>query len=344
MSTRLIQVLTFTNVAPSATVAQAHQININGIQTKPDLVAADTGGFTITADATQVSVTNNNPDPTTVHVWLERKHSIPRELGALANLSPQPFVFASGGGGGGGGASAVFQWNVGVPWATVYAAMTALTGPKICLVEYDPATNGDRTVTNNGGVPQDFNNILFVGLSGAPSDGTTATLVFDDGIQFAPGPQGVRLASQDVGWNFGALTAPAFVATSGSTWTTFNMTGGRLDGSNTAGVAAFDGTLWLNLRDVHAGGGNVGRCTDSSDELWLRAGTRVFNPIFIDDGGGNGLAVFADASCQWSAAGLIANGLFVSPMEVTNYAKGTGTNLYSISVDGGGNVIATLVP
>ncbi len=344
MSTRLIQVLTFTNVAPAATVIQAHQINVNGTATRPDLVAADASGFTITADATQVSVTNNNPDPTTVHVWLERKHTTPRQLGALANLSPQPFVFAAGGGGGGGSA-AVFQWNVGVPWATVYAAMAALTGPKICLVEYDPATNGDRTVTNNGGVPQDFNNILFVGLSGAPSDGTTATLVFDDGIQFAPGPQGVRLASQDVGWDFSALTSAAFVATSPTTWTTFNMTGGRLDGSATAGVGVFDGTLWLLLRDVHAGGGNVGRCTDGTDELWLRAGTRVFNPIFIDDGNGNGLAVFADASCQWSRAGLIANGLYVSPMEVINYAQGPGGNsLYSISVDGGGNVIATLVP
>ncbi len=240
--------------------------------------------------------------------------------------------------------NSVFQWRIGVTWATIYAQMNSVPGPKICLVEYDPATNGDRTVTNNGGSPQDFNNILFVGLAGAPSDGVCPVLVFDDGIQFAAGPEGVRLASQDVGWNFSALTAPAYIATSPTTWTSFNMTGGDLRGSNTPGVAAFDGTLWLLLRDVHANGGNVGRCTDTSDELWLRGGTRVFNPIFIDNGDNNGLAVYADASCQWSAAGLIANGLSISPMEVTNYAKGTGTNLYSISVDGGGNVIATLVP
>lgn len=239
---------------------------------------------------------------------------------------------------------AVFSWTVGMTWATIYDQMSLVSGPKICLVEYDTATNGDRSVTNNGGSPQDFNSILFVGLSGAPSDGTCAVLVIDDGIQFAPGPEGVRLSSQDVGWDWSALTAPAFVATSPTTWTTYNMTGGDLRGSNTPGVAAFDGTLWLNLRDVHAAGGHVGRCTDGTDELWLRAGTRVFNPIFIDDGNSNGLAVFADASCQWSSAGLIALGLYVTPMEVTNYAKGTGTNLYSIDVDGGGNVIATLVP
>lgn len=239
-----------------------------------------------------------------------------------------------------------FAWNVGVPWATIYAQMSAVAGAKICLVQYDPATNGQRTMTNNGGSPMDLNDILFVGISGAPSDNTCAVIVVDDGTKFAPGPQGVRLASQDVGWDFSALTTPVYVNPGSGTWTTFNMTGGSLAGSNTPGVAAFDGTLWLLLRDVHASGGHVGRCTDGSDELWLRAGTRVFNPIFIDDGSGNGLAVFADASCQWSKAGLEALGLFVSPVEVTNYALGPSTAfpLYSISIDGGGNVIATPVP
>lgn len=342
MATRLIQVLAFLNVPASGSVALPHQININGFPKKPDLVAADTTGFTIVATTTQVTVTNNNIAPASVNVWLELKHSIPRELGGLANLSPQPFVFASGGGP--TTPNAVFQWNVGTPWATVYAQMQAVTGPKICLVEYDPATNGQRTMTNNGGVPTDLNNVLFIGLSGAPSDGTTAVIVVDNGFLLAAGVQGVRLASQDVGWDFSALTAPARVNPGFGTFTTFNMLGGTLQGVTAPGVAAFDGTLWLNLRDVHVYGGNVGRCTDSSDELWLRAGTRVFNPIFIDDGGGNGLAVFADASCQWSAAGLIAAGLFISPMEVINYAKGIGSTLYSISVDGGGNVVAALVP
>lgn len=101
MSTRLIQIVAFTNVAPAATVALPHQININGIAKRPDYVAADASGFTITVTATQVSVTNGNAVPTSVSVWLELKHTIPRELGGQNNLVPQPFVAASGGSGGG---------------------------------------------------------------------------------------------------------------------------------------------------------------------------------------------------------------------------------------------------
>ncbi len=105
MSTRLIQVVAFANVAPAATVALPHNININGTQKKPDFVAADTSGFTIVVSATDVSVTNTGTDPASINVWLELKHSIPRELGALPNLTPQPFIAAAGGGGGGGGGS-----------------------------------------------------------------------------------------------------------------------------------------------------------------------------------------------------------------------------------------------
>ncbi len=109
MGTRLLQVLTFANVGAGATVNLAHNININGTQQIPDFIAADAGGFTITADAVQVSVTNDGDAPATVNVWLELKHSMPRELGrsptglTQPSLVPRPFIVAGGAGGGGGG-------------------------------------------------------------------------------------------------------------------------------------------------------------------------------------------------------------------------------------------------
>lgn len=105
MATRLIQIVAFANVGPGATVALPHQINVNEVPEAPDFVAPDEPGFTIVVTATQVSVTNNNVAPTSVNVWLELKHTIPRQLGAVQTISlvPRPFIVSGGGAGGGGG-------------------------------------------------------------------------------------------------------------------------------------------------------------------------------------------------------------------------------------------------
>lgn len=111
MSTRLIQVVAFANVAPAGTATQAHSININGIAQKPDFVAADAGEFSVSVTLNTVTVTNNGSAPVSGNVWLELKHSIPRQLGKASTgltspgLLPRPFIVASGGGGGGGASS-----------------------------------------------------------------------------------------------------------------------------------------------------------------------------------------------------------------------------------------------
>jgi hypothetical protein len=103
VATRLLQIVPFTNVAPSATVVQPHDININGVPKKPDFVASDVGGFTIVVTATTVSVTNTGTNPASPNIWLELKHTTPRQLGNdIDNLTPQPFVVASSSSGGGG--------------------------------------------------------------------------------------------------------------------------------------------------------------------------------------------------------------------------------------------------
>jgi len=108
MNTRLLQVVNFPSIAPTATVALPHQINVNGVAQAPDFVAADAAGFDIGVTATTVTVTNNNGAPTPVNVWLELKHSVERELGRAPtgltqpSLVPRPFVASPGGAGGGG--------------------------------------------------------------------------------------------------------------------------------------------------------------------------------------------------------------------------------------------------
>jgi hypothetical protein len=111
MSTRLLQIVSFANVAPAVTVVLPHQINVNDIPEVPDFVAGDANGFTIAVTTTTVSVTNNNATPASVNVWLELKHSIPRQLGALPDLTPRPFI-ASGGApaSSGGGPSTVVEY------------------------------------------------------------------------------------------------------------------------------------------------------------------------------------------------------------------------------------------
>jgi hypothetical protein len=107
MATQLIQIVSFVGVGAGATVALPHQINVNDVPEAPDFVAPDAPGFSIAVTNAQVSVTNHNTGPASVNVWLELKHSIPRQLGraptglTTPSLTPRPFI-ASGGAAAGG--------------------------------------------------------------------------------------------------------------------------------------------------------------------------------------------------------------------------------------------------
>jgi hypothetical protein len=101
MAQQLLQILQFTNVAPGATVQLPHNININGTPEVPDLLMADQAGIRLSATETIVEFTNNTGGLITQsNVWVEHKHSIPRQIGRafgnpFAGLSPRPFVPAS---------------------------------------------------------------------------------------------------------------------------------------------------------------------------------------------------------------------------------------------------------
>ncbi|MGH7177015.1 MAG: hypothetical protein ACREJC_06530 [Tepidisphaeraceae bacterium] len=136
MMPRLIEILSFVNVADGATVPLPHHINVAGTQYTPDLVMVDNSGFAVTVNATTCSVTNNSGDINSVNVWLELKHGIPRELGPVTvpgqGMTPRPFYPIAGGG---GGASATKVWDYpavgqavlpGVPFLTVNGFQTVL--------------------------------------------------------------------------------------------------------------------------------------------------------------------------------------------------------------------------
>lgn len=100
-SQQLLQILSFENVAPGASQILPHNLNIHGRAQRPDLVMCSQAGARLNVTATQVEFTNNTGALIgQAFVWLELKHSIPRELGQgfgnpFASLDPRPFVPAS---------------------------------------------------------------------------------------------------------------------------------------------------------------------------------------------------------------------------------------------------------
>lgn len=139
MPTQLVQTLTFANVANEATIVQAHDINIDGTSKAPDLVFQSLAGFSVTANSTQVSVTNNSGSTATISVWLQLLHSIPRVTAGTV-LSPSPFIAAVGGGGGGG--STLFPISTTAFTTDFTAVMTQVN--QITAVSFD---TGNVTMT-----------------------------------------------------------------------------------------------------------------------------------------------------------------------------------------------------
>jgi hypothetical protein len=95
MATRLKNIVRFVGVAAGATVALPHLLNVDDVvAVVPDFVDPSVQGFTITADSTNVTVTNNGVVAASVDVFVEYWHSLERVFGStLQNaLTPSPFV------------------------------------------------------------------------------------------------------------------------------------------------------------------------------------------------------------------------------------------------------------
>lgn len=278
MGTRLLQVVTFTNIGAAATLALPHQININGAAQTPDFVAADTPGFAISVTATQVTVTNNNPAPASVNVWLELKHSIPRQLGRVPDgltdpsLTPRPFVAAAGGGGSGPSGF--------TPGSVLFANALGNIGEDNAAFFWDDTNNFLGIGTNTPDAPLTVVGAVHVFAGDVTTFGGgsvkvgTAGILFTDTIQHSTAPGGGIPINILVPINVESGSAPSFFGTTGN-----------------------QGAIFLDYVAGNTKSIGFGWSVNALDQGWINRtsfqnGLTQFRDLFIGDGKGNVIATF----------------------------------------------------
>jgi hypothetical protein len=102
MGTVLKNILNYTGLVVGVPVALPHLLNVNGVAKIPRIGGTNAGGFTVTADATNVTVTRTaDAQSGAVRVYVEFWHSM-EDVEPPGGIPPGyfPFFFAGGGGGG----------------------------------------------------------------------------------------------------------------------------------------------------------------------------------------------------------------------------------------------------
>lgn len=95
MATQLINVVSFTGLVVGVPTTLAHGLNINGTGVVPDVLFAGEAGYSGSVTSTTITVTRPSGAADSVDIFVWRIHSSPRSLGALSNLTPQPFIVES---------------------------------------------------------------------------------------------------------------------------------------------------------------------------------------------------------------------------------------------------------
>ena len=144
-ATILKNVLAFTGLGVGVPSAQPHLLKVNSVTVAPKIVLPTDGGYTITADATNVTVTRTTGDAT-VNVYVEYWHSIedvtpPGGLGSLV-----PFIVNPGG----GGSSGVAIENEGAPVAGGPFTTLDFVGAGVTATDGGGGT-GTITISSGGG-------------------------------------------------------------------------------------------------------------------------------------------------------------------------------------------------
>ncbi len=164
MSNRIFNIITFTNLAGGATSSQNHLLSVNGVPLVPDFVWGNNTQFSVSANSTSVTVTNNGAGAATINVFCCWLHSILREFGsdATLTLTPDPYILIGGGQGGlpsGDTQRFIYtatgiegtDFNVSLPAARAtdsYAVFYTLDGvTNIVTMDFPDVLAGDRTTT-----------------------------------------------------------------------------------------------------------------------------------------------------------------------------------------------------
>lgn len=194
MATQLKNVLTFANVAGGATVALAHELQVDGRAVAPSLIAPGPGGnlFTISADATDVTVINTTGGPQSVSVYVERWHSIESAFGdvAVKTLPGTPFLINAAQGllsevevGNTVTVDEVFGNDAtgqrqGLPFATVQAALAVAQAGDVVKVRPGTYTlpAAGITVPDNVSLEGESVDIVTLQILNATADTTLVTL------------------------------------------------------------------------------------------------------------------------------------------------------------------------
>lgn len=163
MATILKNILSFSGLVVGVPVALPHGLNVNGTPVKPAIGGLNAGGFTVTADTINVTVTRQAAGPAAVQVYVEHWHTIDAVTPPGSNTLDAftPFFFSNSGGGGGSGPSATqtqivyvnkggndgtADGSMNLPFLTIQAAMTFIadaTLNKRYVISLGPGTYAD---------------------------------------------------------------------------------------------------------------------------------------------------------------------------------------------------------
>lgn len=202
--------------------------------------------------------------------------------------------------------SHVFMWSAGVPWATLYSQMILVPGPKICLVQYDPAApGGERQITNNGGLPQFISDVYFWALSG-PQQSINLFVRIQDGFVLGgvveSGRTVGRLMSKDIGWDIRNSGGAVIFTPVGAGYAEFQLDGGYVTNSNPLVVGKVLAFL-TNKAQLQGGSANgIFRPVANGSFLTMMNGSQLTGlPIFNSVGGPFNVTLDIDNSSRVSA-------------------------------------------
>lgn len=245
----------------------------------------------------------------------------------------------------GGAPSSVFVWQAGVPWATIYTQMVAVTGPKICLVAFDPAApGGERQITNNGGAPQFISDIYFWALSG-PLQSINVFVRIQDGfvlggVTETGGRVVGRLMSRDIGWDIRNTGGAVIFTPAGTGYAEFQLDGGYITNSNPLVVGKVLAFL-RNRAELQGGSANgMFRPIANGSYIEMRTDGRTTGVIFNSVGGPFNVTLDIDPTATVSAT-MFTNATRVL-QRMNNIVRDVGTGQrYAITVVAG---VLTITP
>lgn len=200
MSSTLKNILQFTGLAIGVPSVQPHLIMVNNLAKVPRLVASNAGGYTITADATNVTVTRLAGGSASVNIYCEAWHSYedaePLPNGISSSLFPFVIAGTSTSGGGGSDGIEVVQLDGVTPAVIDPAIATTIlqaTSPQgACIATLAAGADGFQkriildvadnvtSVTIEAGT--DLNFVATNGSVGDPSLAGSIELVWSDDL------------------------------------------------------------------------------------------------------------------------------------------------------------------